>query len=52
MTQDQKVIKNKFGLLKLAQTLGTVSEAAKVMGYSGTASIALSSCTNTYRNGA
>lgn len=34
MTQQQKVIKNKLGLLKLAQTLGSVSEACKVMGYS------------------
>ncbi len=34
MTQDQKIIKNKLGLLKLAQTLGSVSEACKVMGCS------------------
>lgn len=34
MTQEQKVIKNKLGLLKLAKTLGSVSEACKVMGYS------------------
>lgn len=34
MTTDQKVIKNKLGLLKLAQTLGSVSDACKVMGYS------------------
>ena len=34
MNQDQKVIKPKLGLLKLAQTLGSVSEACKVMGYS------------------
>jgi transposase InsO family protein len=31
---DQKIIKNKVGLLKLAQMLGNVSEACKVMGYS------------------
>lgn len=30
----QKVIKNKLGLLQLAQTLGNVAEACKVMGYS------------------
>ena len=30
----QKIIKNKVGLLKLAQMLGSVSEACKVMGYS------------------
>jgi transposase InsO family protein len=34
MTTDQKIIKNKLGLLKLARTLGSVSEACKVMGYS------------------
>jgi transposase InsO family protein len=34
MTQDQKIIRNKLGLLKLAQTLGSVSEACKVMGFS------------------
>lgn len=34
MTQDQKIIKNKVGLLKLAQHLGNVSEACKVFGYS------------------
>jgi hypothetical protein len=34
MMQDQKIIKNKLGLLKLAQTLGSVSEACKVLGFS------------------
>lgn len=34
MTQEQKIIKNKVGLLKLAQQLGNVSEACKVFGYS------------------
>ena len=34
MTAEQKVIKNKVGLLKLAQQLGNVSEACKVFGYS------------------
>jgi hypothetical protein len=34
MTQDQKIIKNKVGLLNLAHMLGSVSEACKVMGYS------------------
>lgn len=34
MTTDQKIIKNKVGLLKLAETLGNVSRACKVMGYS------------------
>jgi len=30
----QKVIKNKVGLLKLAEQLGSVSQACKVMGFS------------------
>jgi hypothetical protein len=34
MNNEQKIIKNKLGLLKLAETLGNVSEACKVMGYS------------------
>jgi transposase InsO family protein len=34
MNTDQKIIKNKVGLLKLAQMLDNVSEACKVMGYS------------------
>ena len=32
--QNQKVIKNKLGLLKFAETLGNVSQACKTMGYS------------------
>lgn len=31
---EQKIIKNKLGLLALAQTLGSVSQACKVMGFS------------------
>lgn len=34
MTTEQKIIRNKLGLLKLAQTLGSVSDACKVMGFS------------------
>ncbi len=34
MNTDQKIIKNKVGLLKLSEMLGSVSEACKVMGYS------------------
>jgi len=34
MTTSEKIIKNKVGLLNLAQTLGNVSRACKVMGYS------------------
>lgn len=34
MTTDEKIIKPKLGLLKLAEQLGNVSEACKIMGYS------------------
>lgn len=34
MMQEQKIIKNKLGVLKLAQALGSVSQACKVMGFS------------------
>lgn len=34
MTQERKVIKNKVGLLKLAEQLDSVSKACKVMGFS------------------
>lgn len=34
MRQEQKIIRNKVGLLKLAQTLDSVSDACKVMGFS------------------
>lgn len=34
MNTEQKIIKNKLGVLKLAEMLGNVSEACKVMGYS------------------
>src|SRR5947207_14721331 len=34
MSMYQKIIKNKVGLLNLADILGSVSEACKVMGYS------------------
>jgi hypothetical protein len=34
MTTEEKIIKNKVGLLKLAETLGNVSQACKVFGYS------------------
>ena len=34
MNTDQKVIKNKVGLLKLSETLGSVSKACKIMRYS------------------
>ena len=34
MTTDEKIIKNKLGLLRLAEELGNVSRACKIMGYS------------------
>ncbi len=34
MTQNQKIIKNKMGLLNLAQALGNISQACKIFGYS------------------
>ena len=34
MTTAEKVIKNKVGLIKLAEQLGNVSQACKIMGYS------------------
>ena len=34
MTQDQKIIRAKLGLLELARQLGNVSQACKMMGYS------------------
>jgi hypothetical protein len=34
VTTEQKIIKNKIGLLRLAETLGNVSQACKAMGYS------------------
>lgn len=34
MSQEQKIIKAKLGLLELAKQLGSVSQACKVMGYS------------------
>ncbi len=35
MTQDQKIIRTKVGLLELAKQLGNASQACKIMGYSG-----------------
>ncbi len=34
MNSETKLIKNKLGLLKLAEELGTVSQACKHLGYS------------------
>jgi hypothetical protein len=45
MTQEQKIIRAKLGLLELAKQLGNVSRACKMMGYTGTAFTGLRSCT-------
>jgi hypothetical protein len=45
MTQDQKIIRNKLGLLKLAQTLGSVSMRARCSASAATASTASRSST-------
>jgi molybdenum-dependent DNA-binding transcriptional regulator ModE len=42
---DQKIIKNKVSLLNLADMLGSVSEACKVMGYSRDSFTGSRSCT-------
>ncbi len=34
MTQEQKVIRAKVGILKLARQLGSVSQACRIIGYS------------------
>lgn len=34
MTTDEKIIKTKLGLVRLAEQLGNVSQACKVIGYS------------------
>lgn len=34
MTNEQKIVQNKLGLIKLAKKLGNVSEACKAIGYS------------------
>ena len=34
MNTEQKIIKNRLGVLKLAEMLGSVSQACKTMGYS------------------
>ena len=34
MTTDQKVIRNKMGLLNLAEQIGNVKKACHIMGYS------------------
>ena len=34
MTTEEKIIKNKLGVLRLAEQLGNVSQACRIMGYS------------------
>jgi len=41
---DPKIIKNKVGVLKLAEMLGSVSQACKMMGYSRDTSTGSKSC--------
>src|SRR5262249_23355629 len=45
MTQEQKIIRAKVGLLELAKQLGNVSQACKMMGYSRDSFTASKSCT-------
>jgi len=45
MTQEQKMIRAKLGLLELAKQLGNVSQACKMMGYSRDSSTGSRSCT-------
>ena len=42
MTQNQKIIRPKLGVLELAKQLGNVSQACKMMGYSRDSFYALS----------
>jgi len=42
MTQEQKIIRAKVGLLELAKQLGNVSQAGKMMGYSRDGTVNLS----------
>ena len=34
MTRDEKIIRNKVGVLELAKQLGSVSQACRIMGFS------------------
>jgi hypothetical protein len=47
MTDQQKIIKSKAGILELARQLGNVSQACKVMGHSREQSSALNNATRT-----
>lgn len=50
MTTSQKIIKNKLGVLGLAQQLGNVSKACKIWAIVGMVSIALKSYMNKAEN--
>jgi molybdenum-dependent DNA-binding transcriptional regulator ModE len=39
MTRDEKIIRNKVGVLELAKQLGSVSQACRIMGFSRDSSI-------------
>ena len=45
MTQEQKVIRAKVGVLEPAKQLGNVSQACKMMGYSRDSSTGSRNCT-------
>jgi hypothetical protein len=41
MTRDEKIIRNKVGVLELARQLGSVSQACRIMGYGATIKVAV-----------
>ncbi len=44
MTNAEKIIKNKLGVLRLAEELGNVSQACRIMGYSRDSFTVLENC--------
>jgi molybdenum-dependent DNA-binding transcriptional regulator ModE len=50
MSTEEKIIKTKLGILKLAQELGSVSQACKYFGYSRIASTGLKHYMNKEEN--
>ncbi len=50
ISMSTKVIKNKLGLLELAKTLGNVSQACKIMGYSRESFILIKNSTKKRRD--
>ena len=45
MTRDEKIIRNKVGVLELAKQLGSVSQACRIRGFPATAFIGSRICT-------